>query len=220
MSAGATPNLGALASPAGNPAVGAGLALEPIGGGSTSLDQFIRSIEGLTATQGQGILGGGLNQVQAGLGQTQSGVNAAAPVLDFLTKLVKGDQGDVTQAAQPEIDQISQQFDQIRNLISLQPRGGGKTTALAEAPFQKSAAIQRTEGDLRKGAAGQLGALSTSLANIGLGESGIGLNLAGLGAGLENESAQIALQKQGLDYGQSTPIQSFQQFTSGLNSLI
>jgi len=135
-----------------------------------SLTQFVNSIQGLTAQQGQ-------TAFNTGQQQTQEGVNATAPALDYLTKLTKGDQGDVTQAAQPEIDQITQQFDQIRNMISMQPRGGGKTTALAEAPFQKAGQIQRTEGAMRTGAAGQLGSLGAQLAGLGLGESGLGANL-------------------------------------------
>ena len=176
---------GSLASPSG-----VGLTTEPAGG--NSLTQFIRSIEGLTGQQGQGILG-------AGLGQANSGITAAAPALSFLTALTKGDQGDVSQAAQPEIDQISQQFDAIRNMISLQPRGGGKTSALAEAPFQKAGDIQRTEGAMRTNAAGQLGSLSTNLAGLGLQE-------AGLGAGLESTSANIALGKEGQDYSQPSAL--------------
>jgi hypothetical protein len=183
---------------------GAGLATEPIQG--NSLTQFIRSIEGLTGQQGQGILGQGLST-------TNQGVTAVAPVLSYLTNLVQGNQADITQAAQPEIDQIQQQFDQIRNLISLQPRGGGKTTALAEAPFQEAGQIQRTEGQLRSNAATSLGNLGTQLAGVGLGE-------AGLGAGLEQQSSNIALTKEGQDYGQSTPIQTFNQFSQALSNLI
>ena len=160
--------------------------ISPTGG--TNLDQFIASLANLTGGQG--------------LNAFQQGQNTAAPGLQLLTQLAKGDQGDVSEAAQPQIDSITQQFDQIRNMISQQPRGGGKTTALAEAPFQKSAAITRTEGDMRQGAAGQL--------------AGLGLQQEGIGAGLENESANIGLQKQGLDYGQQTP---FQMATSAANSL-
>jgi hypothetical protein len=174
----------------GSPSPGSGLALEPISG--NSLTQFIRSIEGLTGTQGQNILGQGLQE-------EQSGINAAGPALSFLTNLVKGDQADVTQAAQPQIDQITQQFDAIRNMISLQPRGGGKTTALAEAPFQKAGDIQRTEGAMRTQAAGQLGNLSVQLANLGLGT-------AGLGEGLESLSATTALTKEGQDYSQPSAL--------------
>lgn len=193
--------LSSLASPSGTV-----LQNQNISAGGDDLTRFIRSIQGLTGAQGQGILG-------AGLGQVQSGVSAVSPVLSLLTQLTKGDQGDVTQAAQPEIDQITQQFDQIRNLISLQPRGGGKTSALAEAPFQKSAAIQKDEGALRSNAAGQLGSLGTSLAGIGLGE-------AQLGQGLEQQSSNIALTKEGQNYGQATPIQTFAQFAEGLHALI
>lgn len=164
--------------------------ISPTGG--TNLDQFIASLGNLTGGQGQQTL-------QQGNQQAQSGLNAAGPALQLLTSLTKGDQGDVTQAAQPEIDQISQQFDQIRNMISQQPRGGGKTTALAEAPFQKSAAIQRTEGDMRTKATGQLGQLSTNLA-------GLGLEQEGIGAGLEGEAASIGLGKQGLNYGQASTL--------------
>lgn len=181
---------------------GNALALEPIQG--NSLTQFIRSIEGLTGTQGQGIL-------QQGQQQTQSGINAAGPALDLLTQLTRGDQGDITQAAQPEIDQITQQFDAIRNMISMQPRGGGKTTALAEAPFQKSGAIQRTEGALRTGAAGQLGQLATSLAGIGQGQEQIG-------AGLLGQSGQLALGKEGQDYSQPSALsQVLGGLTTGAN---
>jgi hypothetical protein len=178
---------------------GSALALEPISG--NSLTSFIRSVEGLTGTQGQSIL----NQ---GLQQEQQGVTAAAPALQLLTQLTKGDQGEVTQAAQPEIDQITQQFDQIRNMISLQPRGGGKTTALAEAPFQKAGDIQRAEGAMRTNAAGQLGGLATNLA-------GLGLSTANLGSGLETESANIALTKEGQDYSQPSALQ---QVLSGLQT--
>ena len=161
-----------------------------VGSGTNSITQFIRSIEGLTGQQGQGILG-------SGLATTQSGIGALAPALSFLTQLTKGDQGDVTQAAQPQIDEINQQFDAIRNMISLQPRGGGKTSALAEAPFQKAGDIQRTEGSMRTGAAGQLG-------QFGLGLAGLGVQQSGLGAGLESTSANIALTKEGQDYGQKS----------------
>jgi hypothetical protein len=150
--------------------------ISPTGG--TNLDQFIASLANLTGGQGQNTF-------------TQ-GQNTAAPGLQLLTQLAKGDQGDLTQAAQPEIDSITQQFDQIRNMISQQPRGGGKTTALAEAPFQKAGDIQRTEGSMRAGSAGQL--------------AGIGLQQEGIGTSLEGESAGIGLQKQQLDYGQQAAL--------------
>jgi len=233
--------LGNLANPAGAP----GLALQPVSGGDDDLTRFIRSIEGLTATQGQGILGAGLNLTASGspfvtaganvagggLTQARSGAEAAAPAIDYLTKLVRGDQADVAAAAQPQIDEITQQFDQIRNLVSLQPRGGGKASVLAETPFEKTKAIADVEGKMRTGAAGQLGGLSTQLANVGLGEAGVGLGIgqlglgeqgvglgvAGLGAGLQEEASNIALQKMGLNYSQPSALA---QLESAVNTFI
>jgi hypothetical protein len=130
----------------------------------------------------------------AGGGNITSGTDTMAPALQFLTQLTKGDQGDVSQAAQPQIDSITQQFDQIRNMISQQPRGGGKTTALAEAPFQKSAAITRTEGDMRSGAAGQLDSAGLGVAGIGLGQEGLGAQLEGQGLSAAEKKPSILQQ--------------------------
>lgn len=158
--------------------------ISPTGG--TNLDQFIATMANLTGGQGAE--------------QFQTGTAALAPVLSQLVGLSRGDQGDVTQATQPQIDQIQQQFDAIRNMISMQPRGGGKTTALAEAPFQKAGDIQRVQQQAVQGAQGQL--------------AGLGLNLAQLGAGQEQEAANIGLQKQGLDYSQPSALS---QVLSGLS---
>lgn len=195
-----------LSSPSSSPSLSS-LAGQPLAPQANSLDNYIRGIQNLTGQQGQGILGAGQGQVQAGQATTNQGITALGPALSLLTNLVQGNQADITQAAQPEIDQISQQFDQIRNLVSLQPRGGGKTSALAEAPFQQAGQIQRTEGQLRSNAVGQLSSLGTNLANIGLGQSGVGLQESNLGLNLEQSSANDALQKQGLNYGQQSTLQ-------------
>lgn len=236
MAAGASP-FGSLATPPGQAPVS-----EPLGGNMTTLDKFIASMQNLTGAQGQGILGAGLNLTAsgtpfvnagtnvagAGLTQAGSGVAAAAPALDYLTKLVRGDQADVAAAAQPQIDEISQQFDQIRNLVSLQPRGGGKASVLAESPFQKTKAIADVEGQMRTGAAGQLGALSQQIAStglgeagvglgigqLGLGEQGVGLSLAGLGTGLESTAINAALGKQALNYGQPSALSQLESAVS------
>jgi len=180
---------------------GSGLAFQS--GSGDSLTNFIRSIESLTGAQGQGILG-------AGLGQTEKGVAAADPALNFLTKLVSGNASDMASASQPETDQITQQFDQIRQMISTQPRGGGKASALAKAPYEETKQIADTQAQMRTDAAGQLGGLATSLAGIGLGE-------ATMGAGLENESANIALTKEGQNYSQPS---AFSQMLQAVDTFI
>lgn len=155
--------------------------ISPTGG--TNLDQFIATMANLTGQQGAE--------------QLQAGTSALAPVLSQLLSLSRGDQGDVAQVTQPQVDQITQQFDAIRNMIGMQPRGGGKTTALAEAPFQQAGDIARVKEQAVSGAQG-------NLANLGL-------NLAGLGEGLENTSANIGLQKQSLDYGQPSTLAQLNQ---------
>ena len=165
-----------------------GYGFTPANDSSNSLPGFISSMANSIGTQGQNA------EVQ--------GMGALAPVLSSLTGLSKGDQGDVTQAAQPEIDQISQQFDQIRNMISQQPRGGGKTTALAEAPFQKSAAIQRTEGDMRSKATGQL--------------SSLGMGLAGLGAEQQQQAGSLGATEQEITKNPSI----FQDIIAAVNAFI
>ena len=209
--------MAAFGSPLATPG-GQTLAPEPIEG--DSLTQFVRSLQNLTGAQGQGIVGAGMQQTGAGLQQTQSGVTAAAPALDFLTKLVRGDQADVTQAAQPQIDEITQQFDQIRNLISQQPRGGGKASVLAETPFRKTEAVERTKGAMRTGAAGELGGLATSMANIGLGEAGVGLGAAGVGTHLEQIAEQMAMERRAQNMGPGSFASQFSTIAQGISGLI
>lgn len=180
---------------AANPAsYSGGIAYEPIDKSQDSLTQYLRSVENLAGQQGQKALSGGLSQ-------TQSGIAAAAPSLDYLTKLVKGDQADVAQATQPETDQIRQQFSQIRNILATQPRGGGKASAMAEAPFQEAGNVSRMQSQARTGAAGQLGGLATQLAGLGISEGQLGLGLEGLGlqSGLERRGQN--LQERGQDLG-------------------
>lgn len=198
--------LSSLANPAGS-TFNTSTASQP-GGSATGLDTSIYGLLGLTGGQGQGILGGGLGLAQGGVQSAASNAAAAAPALNYLTSLVQGNQADIQQAMAPEIDQISQAFDAARNLVSQQPRGGGKASTLAEAPFQQATAISNMEAQAQQGAAGQLGQLSTSLANVGLGEAGVGTTLAGLGTGLEQTAANIALGKQGLNYGQTEALLS------------
>jgi uncharacterized phage infection (PIP) family protein YhgE len=160
--------------------------------GSLTGANDLQNLENMFGSQGGSAMTSGTGLLQQGGSTLTSGINALSPALGMLTSLTKGDQGDVSQAAQPQIDSITQQFDQIRNMISQQPRGGGKTTALAEAPFQKSAAITRTEGDMRTAAAGQLGQLGLGIGNLGLGQEGVGLGEQGIGAQLEGQQLSAA----------------------------
>lgn len=177
-----------------------GFVAQPQTGGNP-MTNFLQSLENLTGSQGQALVGTGTKTTQnampmIGTGQqtTAGGIEALAPSLDFLTRLVKGDQADVQQAEAPQDHALTEQFAAIRNMISSQPRGGGKASALAELPFKKAETETTNATNARTGAASTLGNIATSLAGIGVQQSGVGLGLANLGLsesalGLSGEEA-------------------------------
>lgn len=166
------------------------IAYEPLSGADNSTTAFLYSMQNLMSGEGQR----GYQQGQAGY---QTGMGALAPTLDYLTQLTKGDQGDVSQAMQPEANRIRDSFAAVRNMISQQPRGGGKAGALAEAPYQQQQQINDLAQQARAGAAGQLGQLGTTLAGLGLDQSQQGLQAQNLGA-------QLALTRRGQNVGQTS----------------
>lgn len=151
---------------------------------------FLQSTQNLLAGQGS-------VNTSTGAGVAASGVAGMAPALDYLTKLTKGDQADVAQATQPQVNQIKDSFAAIRNLISSQPRGGGKSGALAESPFAQEKQIGDTQQTARSGAANSLGTMSATLA-------GLGLQQGQLGLGEESQAMNTALGQRGQNIGQTT----------------
>lgn len=170
-----------------------GFTLQP--GSNNPMAAYLQSVENLTGQQGQSLVGAGQGLIGAGEGLTQSGgpiisggmqttasgTSAMAPGLDYLTRLVKGDQADVNQAIAPEEQRLNDQYSAIRNMISSGPRGGGKEAALAAAPYQKADTEAGLISQKRQAAAGELGQEASTLAGIGLQESGLGLNIGELG---------------------------------------
>jgi hypothetical protein len=143
----------AVANPSMTTLAGPGFTQQPTTGGN-AMTNFVQSAEDTQATQGQSLAGQGA----AGL----------APVMSYLQKLVGGNAAAVSEATQPETDQITQSFDQIRKMISSMPRGGGKASAEVTAPYQEAKQISTEKAAARTSAVGQLGSLSTTLAGLGL----------------------------------------------------
>jgi hypothetical protein len=133
------------------------------------MSNFLHSMQNLGVAQGQ-------QNLQTGGATTAQGLGAMAPVLNYLTALTRGDQGDVTQSMQPEINRIKDSFSAARQMISQAPRGGGKAGVLAEAPYQETKQIGDLAAQARQGATGQLGTLANQLAGLGLDISNLGLN--------------------------------------------
>ena len=153
-----------------------------------------------TINQGKGVIGAGGRIIGEGAGQYQSGVNSIAPALDFLTRLVKGDQADITQAIEPEANRIREGFAAARNMVTAQPRGGGKASVMAEMPFREQQQIADTAAQMRRTAPGELGNLGTTLAGLGLGQENVGLGVGQLGLGIGNLG--LGEQQTGINYGQ------------------
>lgn len=145
-----------------------GFSAQPIND-DNQMANFVQSSENLG-------MGTGVSGQKMGRGTTQQGLGAFAPVLSYLTLLTKGDQGSLAQATQPQANQIQDSFAAVRNMISGQPRGGGKAGVLAEAPYQQSKQIGDMQQGARSGAAGQLGNVANMLAGLGQGQESLGLN--------------------------------------------
>lgn len=167
---------------------------------------FVQSIQNLMAGQGSAA-------TTSGAATTSAGVGAMAPALDYLTKLTKGDQADVSQAMQPEANRIKDSFTAVRNMISGQPRGGGKAGQLAESGFKEATAVGDAASTARSGAATQLGNLSSQLAGIGTTEQGLGITA-------ENNASEGALTERNQDMGEGSFASQFGSIANGIGALI
>lgn len=93
---------------------------------------------------------------------------------DYYKRALGGDRQSIQELLGPEISTVLSQYDTAAKTASeLAPRGGGRTQALAELPFQKVAAYGQQLAGARSGAAEKLGALGEADANreAGLSES-------------------------------------------------
>lgn len=185
-----------------------------------SLTRFVRGMQNQLSGGGTQAFNAGQTGLVRGAQDYKSGLNAMAPVLETLTRLVKGDQADVSQAIQPEANRIRDSFAAVRNMISAQPRGGGKTSTLAEAPFQQAKAIGDIAAAKRSEATGELGNLSTTLAGLGQGQEQIGLGEAGLGASLLTDASKAALERRNQDMGEGSFAANFQKVAQGIEALV
>jgi hypothetical protein len=147
---------------------------------------FLQSSENTLSARGS-------DNTSQGQADYSAGTHAMAPLLDYLTKLTKGDQADVAQATQSQTNQIKDSFAAARNMISGQARGGGKAGVLAEAPFKQAQAVGDMQSQARTAGAGQLGSVAAGLAGLGQGEQQLGLaqNSEALNAALGQRSQNV-----------------------------
>lgn len=143
-----------------------GLVPEPIEG--DSLTRFLRSLTNLLGTSGQDLFGAG-RETYAG------GLKTFEQPLSYWSKLLSGDPRAMTEAIAPEAGMIVSQYDAARRAVSTQaPRGGARSTTLAELPFRQATDINTLLQSLRPEAAKQVTSIADLLSKYGLAETGLG----------------------------------------------
>jgi len=184
------------------------IAYEGISPKQNSLTQFLRSTEAQNVKQGiqdqqigQQVFGASLP------GQFSAG-DAATQVLNYYQALLSGDQAKLGAALQPQIDPISHQFDQIRQMFAENSqRGGGQASSQAAAPYQELQTIAGLKNNAISGAAqGETGAAKTKAdiyANIGQ----QGLSEQQLGQQQSEFGTNTGLQVRAQDFGQQAATQ-------------
>ena len=99
----------------------------------------------------------------------------------YFQELLSGNRGRMNAAIAPEMDEIGNQFQGARTAMFGAPRGGGRTSALAQLPGQEAAAKARFMMGIRPGAA--QGLLGAGQAQLGAGSSLLNAATQGLYAG-------------------------------------
>lgn len=139
---------------------------------------------------------GGTELYTLGRNTTQKGIGDLQPVYDYFHKLMSGDTTELMKAIQPETDVVGQQFDQVRSMISDQPRSGGKASTLAELPVEQIKTISSLLAQARNAGAQGAGQVAGQ-------EIGAGTNVTGEGLSAAGQSANIASGGRAQDIGSS-----------------
>lgn len=140
---------------------------------------------------------------QKGQALTDKGVGDLQPVYDYFKKLLSSDTTELLSAVQPEADAIGQQFSAVRSMIADQPRGGGKTSALASNPIEHIRALSNLMSNARTGAAHGASDTASKVIGAGQNESGVGLNQTGQGESATGAAANIGQQGRATDMANS-----------------
>lgn len=153
-----------------------------------------------TAAQTQAIQNQSAIALQAA-GQGQGYNNMALPAysnaLDFWQAILRGDRTSLNSFLGPEINQYRQgQQNALQNVSQFAPRGGARTTALAELPFQQAKTVGDMYASARPVAAGQVGAIASDLGAKGMAGLGAGISGEGSAAGAYLNAAQLANKQQ------------------------
>lgn len=152
---------------------------------------------------------------QRGQEISDKGVADLQPVYDYFRKLLSGDTTEMMSAIQPEADVISQQFDQVRRMLSDQPRGGGKTSVSASLPIEHIRMLSNLLSSARSRGAEGAGSVASKMIGAGENRSYLGLNQVGQGTGAAGNAASIALGGRAQDFTKKTWKDYFTELAQG-----
>lgn len=194
-----------------------GLKPEPLEG--DSLTQFIRALQNYFQSQGQSQVAQGQDITNTGVGGFNTASATLQPTVDYWTKLLSGDQGEMAKAIAPEANSISAQYDTAQRAAQTNlPRGGMAGAIGAGLPFAKAAQVGNLFSSLRPQAAAGLQNAAGLQGQFAQGVTGAGLGIGGLGQGLLGLGANTAITRRGQNAGVET--NNISNLTRGLTSLL
>lgn len=152
----------------------------------------------------------GKQQYDTGKGNTAQGMSDLNAPTSYFRKLLSGDPNELMSALNPELDNISTQFNQVRRMISDQPRGGGKTSVLASMPAQQIGAISNLYSGARRGAANSLTDIAGREAQTGLAQTGMGIQNMGEASGIAQQGRMFDSQNSWKSFFKNLALQGAQ----------
>lgn len=128
---------------------------------------------------------GGIGALQSGIGATRGAMERLNPVIDYWSRLLSGNRGEMTSVLAPELNQIADNYRAAQMAsANLTPRGGGRASLMQALPFQQARDVSTLLQTLRPQAAqglgqtvGQLGGLAGQIGSLGSGLMSGGSNL-------------------------------------------
>ena len=109
----------------------------------------------------------------SGAGTLASGTQSMQSLMNQLQKIMGGGQAGL-EAVAPEVNTVASQYQGARKAAAeLSPRGGGRTSTLANQPFAEMGDIQKMMFGEQSRARGQAGSLAGQMANLGLNEESL-----------------------------------------------
>ncbi len=131
------------------------------------------------------------------LGDSQKAFQAPS---SYYSSILSGNSADVAGALAPQITQLNSGFDQARRQVDqFAPMGGGRSSTMANAPFQQASAITNLISNARAQAA-------QGLAGIGSAEGGLGANLFGLSNNAAGDLGTLSTNQQQFSYNAGAKI--------------